>query len=240
MQAFYPEGVTKPKGDYTFAGNGLHYSEIAEQQSPRFIKTHFPIELWPHSLIDSGAKIVYVARNPKDVAVSFYHQYINTGLLPLNTDFESFAEYFMNDLGEKSLMLRFCTIFHIISSTKLVMWAPYWKHVLDAWNHRHHKNFHFMFYEDSQRDLESALKKLANFLEKPLKDKDLPKLMDYLQFDNLKNNAAVNIRLNASDTKNLLRRGKIGGNPEMTDELSKKFDEWTEKNLKGSDLKFPS
>lgn len=42
-------------------------------QSPRFFKTHLPISLLPPNLLDT-CKVVYIARDPRDVAVSFsYH-----------------------------------------------------------------------------------------------------------------------------------------------------------------------
>ena len=41
--------------------------------APRFIKTHLPMSLLPPKLLDT-AKVVYVARDPRDVAVSCYHQ----------------------------------------------------------------------------------------------------------------------------------------------------------------------
>lgn len=98
-----------------------------------------------------------------------------------------------------------------------------------------------MFYEDCQKDMTGSLRKLAEFLGKPLADKDLPKLLDHLKFDNVKNNASINALINPQDptVRALVRRGKVGGNPEMTKEISDKFDAWTAKNLKDSDLKFP-
>ena len=39
---------------------------------PRFIKTHLPMTLLPPKILDT-AKVVYVARDPRDVAVSCYH-----------------------------------------------------------------------------------------------------------------------------------------------------------------------
>lgn len=97
-----------------------------------------------------------------------------------------------------------------------------------------------MFYEDSKFDLASALKSLADFLGHPLKDEDLPRLMEHLSFENTKKNPAINMKFNPLEKKaSFVRRGQVGGNPEMTSEMSKKFDEWTKKNMAGSDLMFP-
>lgn len=98
-----------------------------------------------------------------------------------------------------------------------------------------------MFYEDCQLDMTGSLKKLAEFLGKPLADKDLPRLLEHLKFDNVKKNVSINALINPQDptVQALVRRGKIGGNPEMTPELTAKFDAWIAKNLVGSDLKFP-
>lgn len=97
-----------------------------------------------------------------------------------------------------------------------------------------------MFYEDLKFDLASSLKKLADFLGHPLSDDDLPKLMQHLSFENTKKNPAINVKLNPSQKQApMVRRGQVGGNPEMTAEMSKKFDEWIARNMAGHDLKFP-
>jgi hypothetical protein len=41
--------------------------------SPRVIPTHLPSRLYPKTVLERQCKRVYVVRNPKDVAVSFYH-----------------------------------------------------------------------------------------------------------------------------------------------------------------------
>lgn len=112
---------------------------------------------------------------------------------------------------------------------------------MNHYEYRNHENVHFMFYEDLKLDLESSLNKLAAFLEKPLPDSELLKLINHLQFENVLKNLSINSSVNSSfpSRKVFIRRGEIGGNPEMTQELSNKFDEWTEKNLEGSDLTFP-
>lgn len=49
--------------------------------SQRYIKTHLPFDLLPNEILNGerSPKIVYVARNPKDVCVSYYHHKVLTG-----------------------------------------------------------------------------------------------------------------------------------------------------------------
>ena len=71
-----------------------------KMQSKRFIKTHLPFKLLPPSVMEKKAKVVYIARNPKDVIVSYYHLnklYRTQGFV---NDFETFFDYFTNDLSE--------------------------------------------------------------------------------------------------------------------------------------------
>lgn len=73
---------------------------LAKMESKRFIKTHLPFKLLPPSIMEKKAKIVYIARNPKDVIVSYYHLnklYRTQGYV---NDFETFFKYFTNDLCE--------------------------------------------------------------------------------------------------------------------------------------------
>lgn len=76
------------------------YQFFAEMKQQRFIKTHLPFKLLPKSVAEKQAKVVYVARNPKDVVVSYYHLnklYRTQGYV---NDFPKFFKYFMNDLCE--------------------------------------------------------------------------------------------------------------------------------------------
>lgn len=59
-------------------------SNMQALESPRAFKTHFPIEVIIGGEIDqSPAKYIYVYRNPKDTAVSFFH--FAKGYLPYLT-----------------------------------------------------------------------------------------------------------------------------------------------------------
>lgn len=200
----------------------MNVDKVEQLPSPRVIRPHLPFYLLPPQLLDT-AKVVYVARNPKDVIVSYYfhhkliklHGYIGT--------LEEFAQFFMDDE---------------------VVYAPFFPHILDAWSKRHHPNMHFMFFEDMKRDLRGEILKVATFLGKSLSDEQLEKLAEHLHFDNFQKNESVN---NESGKKtgamnedgHFIRKGKTGDwKNHFSPELNKRIDKWIETNLVGTDLTF--
>ena len=80
--------------------------------------------------IDFSFKIIYVARNPKDVAVSYYHLNRLIKTLDFTGDFTKFWDYFEKDLH---------------------LWCPYWSHINEGWELRNHPNVLFLFYEDMKQ-----------------------------------------------------------------------------------------
>ena len=71
-----------------------------------------------------------MARNPKDVIVSYYHYHRVMNFHSYQGDLDAFADYFLKDQ---------------------VWCAPYFPHLLQAWKKRHHPNMLFLFYEDLKR-----------------------------------------------------------------------------------------
>ncbi|CAK9809497.1 Luciferin sulfotransferase [Anthophora plagiata] len=198
------------------------YEVIAKIPSKRFIKSHFPLSLLP-GILESGCKIVYVARNPKDVAVSWY--YLNKAIKTQGYigDFATFWDYFQNNLTP---------------------WSPYWEHLKEAWAHKNHPNFLFMFYEEMQHDFPKAIKKVAKFLGKAYTEEQIKELTNFLNIKNFRDNPMVN----SSELKEcgiitagtFVRKGQSGEWKDMfTPELNAKANQWIEENLKGSDLTFP-
>jgi len=122
-----------------------------------------------------------------------------------------------------------------------VIFTPFCEHIKDGWNHRNDKNVLFLFYEDLVNDLGNQLRKMAEFLEVPLSEDDLPKLIQHLNFKSFQENPSLNLQEKAifKEKHQFIRRGQVGGNPEMTEEISTKIDEWMNEKLGDCDLKFP-
>ncbi|XP_024089726.1 sulfotransferase 1A2 isoform X2 [Pongo pygmaeus] len=68
---------------------------LKDTLAPRLLKTHLPLALLPQTLLDQKVKVVYVARNAKDVAVSYYHFYRMAKVYPEPGTWDSFLEKFM-------------------------------------------------------------------------------------------------------------------------------------------------
>lgn len=201
--------------------------KIVEQlQSPRFIKSHLPWELLPKQLREnSNNKIVYVARNPKDTCVSYYHHYKRSE--GFNGNFEEFCELFL---------------------ANRISYNPFYTHVLEFWNRRNQDNILFLFYEDMKMDLFKVLNRTCEFFGKSFNETQMKQLENHLQFESMKNNPAVNydkIPDKNSDLKHIhedskfMRSGIVGRYKiEMNDYMIAKFDRWTRHNFQGTDIKF--
>jgi len=189
----------------------------------RFVKSHLPMSLNPPDLINK-AKVVYVARNPKDMLVSYYHHLKLMKIQGFNKDLETLFEYFI-----KGQTLE----------------TPFFPHVLEAWNLRHHPNMCFIFFEDMKRDLKGVITKVAKFLGKSLTEEQLDKLAQHLHFDNFKKNPYVNseemkmIPGLADNERSFIRKGKTGDwKNHFTPEMERRMDAWVKENQRGTDLTF--
>uniref|UniRef100_U5EL28 Putative sulfotransferase n=1 Tax=Corethrella appendiculata TaxID=1370023 RepID=U5EL28_9DIPT len=201
------------------------YEILDKIAGPRYIKTHLPLSLLPPSVFANKSKIIYVARNPKDVSVSWYHLNRLYRTQGYTGDFENFYNLFENDLTD---------------------WSPYWTHIKEGWNNRNAENILFMFYEDMNHDFHKTIQKVSEFLGKPVTDDYIPELADYLNIKNFKNYPTVNcqelrdVGILKSGEQGFVRNGKTGGHKEeLTPEILQRINEWTRKNLQNTDLRFP-
>lgn len=146
---------------------------------------------------------------------------------------------------------EFCELF-LTNNTPI---GPVWNHMLKFWNKRHEDNILFIKYEDMKRDYPTIIKKCAKFMNinYVLSDNDIVKLCEYLKFDHMQKNPAVNLEdliqpsVNNNHNnngnhivkKNFIRKGQIGDwKHYMSDSISMKFDKWIADNSEGTGLTF--
>ncbi|CAK1581636.1 unnamed protein product [Parnassius mnemosyne] len=197
--------------------------KVLSMASPRFIKSHLPLSLLPPKLLDT-CKVFYVARDPRDVVVSFYHHSKLMKMLLDEVDFVTYWELFINDL---------------------IPWGPQFEHVKEAWRMRNHPNMLFLFYEDLSKDLPACVRRVAKFLGKEITKEQIEKLCEHLKIDNFKKNKSVNydnlkgIGL-LNEKESFIRKGKVGGWRDYFDEkMTEQAQRWIEENLRDTDLRFP-
>ncbi|XP_050559191.1 luciferin sulfotransferase-like [Spodoptera frugiperda] len=189
----------------------------------RFIKTHLPMSLMPPKMLDT-AKVVYVARDPRDVAVSCYHHSRLFKLVDPLKPFKSFWEIFYRGLFTL---------------------APYFEHVKEAWEQRHNPNMLFLFYEELSKDLPASINRVADFLDKKLNEEEINRLCDHLSIDNFKKNKSVNFEEMReigvlAKGESFIRKGKSGWRDYFDEEMTQQAEQWIEENLTDTDLRFPS
>lgn len=63
--------------------------------SPRILNSHLYFSMLPKDFIKRKGKIVYTVRNPKDVAVSYFHHHRNILMYEYSGSWESYLKRFL-------------------------------------------------------------------------------------------------------------------------------------------------
>ncbi|XP_069840627.1 sulfotransferase 1B1-like [Dendropsophus ebraccatus] len=191
--------------------------------SPRVIKTHLPVSLFPKSLWEKKCKIIYVARNPKDVAVSFYHFDKMNQLHPEPGTWDNYIDKFIQgNMG----------------------FGPWGAHVKEFWALKQERNILYMFYEDMLEDPKREIKKVMKFLGKDFSNDVLEKICLQTSFKAMKENPKTNYSAISSSIMDqsvspFMRKGICGDwKNHFTVSQSEKFDEYYQKEISKTDLSF--
>lgn len=167
---------------------------VEAQTAPRLIKTHLRFEMTPYSL---AARYLFIARNPFDCAVSFFH---HTRGFPHHYDFAAgtFAEYFESFLAGA------------------VDFGGYFDHFLSWYSERDRDNVLFLTYEALTEDPKREIRRVASFLgpcalPSVAADNDLEALIDETGLPAMRRNQQRWSSARPEWAEAFVRTGKVGG-----------------------------
>ncbi|XP_038049264.1 sulfotransferase family cytosolic 1B member 1-like [Patiria miniata] len=196
------------------------YKLIESWLSPRVIMTHLLPHLLPAQLFQKNAKVLYIARNPKDIAVSYFHFFEALKAPDPCPSWEQFVPLFMK--GE-------------------VPFGSYFTHVKQYWEMKHHNNFLFLKYEDLKKEEQAVIKQVGAFLGKELDIQDISSISSKCSLESMRKRFSENTQAMSKiidETKTqFVRKGKVGDWREyLTAEQSQRFDQLYEEHLGNTGL----
>lgn len=197
--------------------NGMHeFLKTLPQR--RLFTSHLPYPLMPPRN-NTTAKVVYVARNPKDVATSTYFHNQSKGGYEGTWD-EHFQLFLTSDVG--------C--------------GPYFDHVLPWWEaSQHDKNILFLKYEDMKNDHAGNVARIASFLDLQADSQLIDKVVALSSFKSMSSGESTNFNWipQREGVPTHFRKGDIGDwRNQFTEAQSQQLDALYMEKLQGTGLQF--
>ncbi|XP_065450199.1 sulfotransferase 1C4-like isoform X1 [Chrysemys picta bellii] len=199
------------------------FEEAAAMPPPRTLKTHLPLELVPPSFWEQDCKVIYVARNPKDNAVSYFHFQRMNQWLPAPGCWDQYLETFLSG-G--------------------VPWGSWFDHVRAWWDARDKHRILYLFYEELHKDPRGEIQKVGRFLGRELPEPVLETIVEHTSFESMRENPMANYStvppfILDHAVSPFMRKGTVGDwTTQFTVAQSERFDaEWAQR-MEGSDLRF--
>ena len=153
---------TRPGDDYQFG-----WQRAMDLPNPRTLKSHLPYQFYGDSVLENGGKIIYIMRNPKDTAVSFFHFY--HGLTK-------------SDILKDLTLQKYIKLFF---ETDVISFGSIFDHFTSFWSQRSKTHLLIVFYEDLLRDKPTEIRKIAKFLNVELNDAQVKVIVDATSFSTM-------------------------------------------------------
>ena len=195
-----------------------YLADVEAWPSPRVIKTHLPLELLPSALATTG-KVIFVFRNVRDQAVSYYHHerlFAHNGLKT-----EQFTEYARQ-----------------ICRPGLQAYGDYWAMLGSCWARRNQSNVLFLWYEEIKADQSIIIRQIARLAGVKLTDEQVEDIDQTMQFSNYQQVSTVNQAdrvekgLWLAGRGQFVRKGEVGDHVNhFTPELTEEWNLWCEESL---------
>lgn len=163
-----------------------HVARLRDRPAPRVFATHLPFELLPG--VSAGrARFVYLARHPKDCAISFFHFITRRAGPEAVGPWPQFLEQYLDGR---------------------VHYGSVFDHMLRWWEAaRARENILFLTYAGLQRDLPAAVRRVADFAGIDASDALVEAVVAQSRFSAMKRNPRA---LPARISSDHLRRGTTG------------------------------
>ncbi|XP_073492103.1 sulfotransferase 1 family member D1-like isoform X1 [Aquarana catesbeiana] len=188
---------------------------------PRVIKTHLQADVLPKSFWEKNCKMIYVARNAKDVAVSYYHFYRMAYGHPEPGTWDEYLNAYME------------------GNVAFGSWA---KHVKGWWEMRKKNKILYLFYEDMLEDPKREIRKVMKFMNQELPEEIVEKIHKNTSFQAMKDNPMANYSafpLMDHSISPFMRKGICGDwKNQFTVAQNERFDEYYQKEMSDTDLTF--
>ncbi|XP_053308570.1 sulfotransferase 2A1-like isoform X2 [Spea bombifrons] len=192
------------------------------QTSPRYFSSHLPIQFFPKSFFTSKAKIIYTARNPKDVLVSLYNFALMSTVIKTPHSFDELIEDFLNGT---------------------VPFGSWFDHIKGWMQMKDRNNFLFITFEELKKDHRGTVMKICKFLGKELDEEALDLVVEHSSFKMMKDNSMSNHsqapEFFIDKNSNFLRKGISGDWRKCLTEAQKEnVDKLYKEKMEGFNMKF--
>ncbi|XP_076136867.1 sulfotransferase 2B1-like isoform X2 [Alosa pseudoharengus] len=196
---------------------------LDNKPSPRAMVSHMPYHLMPPTFFSSKAKVIYVARNPKDVLVSSFYFHQMARFLDDPGTFQEFLDKFL--AGQ-------------------VLFGKWTDHVKSWRKNDLGDRILYVTYEEMVKDLRGALTRFSKFLGRELTEQSLEQIVSHCTFNTMKTNDMSNFSLIPQDIMDnkksaFLRKGIVGDwKNHLSPEQEVKFNTVIKQEMADSNIKF--
>jgi len=163
--------------------------------------------------VTQHSKIIYLYRNPKDTAVSWFHFQRMNKLYQFQGDFATFLDLFL---------------------AHDVPYGSWCENIRSWWALRNQPNVLLLSYEDLHTDLPAAVEKVAAFLGRALTPAQVQTVVGHCGFDAMRANPMTNASHMArvEGETEFLRKGQVGDwKNYFSPEQDARIDEWVNEHL---------
>lgn len=187
----FPVQDSSPWPDMRVLPPGAALGLAESQTHRRFLKTHLPYDSLP---IYEGVKVIHVARDGRDAAMSFHNHKVNytpemmERMSQLSKADPKFGDpYWETDPDPAKHFHEWIT-----TGNEDHLGDPacgFWHMENSYWNNRNNSNLLLVHYADLKKDLDGEMRRISEFLDIPIDAAVWPSLVEAARFESMKSKA---------------------------------------------------